>query len=360
MISPFPYYNKEEEKLEDGLIFPIHNFCKNVFNEKCKQHYSDCKNESGPKKCPYGFATMIEGKEYQNKTFFTSLNIEKVSDKKKLKKKIKSHEFSFAISLKKIWEIIEANKRWIAQQAYSNNRVKAINTKEKTVSDKKEILDDTLHELRRINKQLKKQAFFLDKELEAERVDINSIRNKSRNILSSAQLTSVRLNAYDFTLNPDLVETGIKTKVNLYKKFEKARYCLSFNSEEKSQKIIFNGTSHLEIETYEIIDILPYILFENAIKYSPPSSIVSCDFIVQNHELISISVTNKGPLLSKEECEKVLTKGYRGILVRDTVKGTGKGLAIANMICDFNNLELNIECQRINDEIGEFTATIIF
>ncbi|OFY94227.1 MAG: hypothetical protein A3K10_17610 [Bacteroidetes bacterium RIFCSPLOWO2_12_FULL_31_6] len=358
MESPLPILDDITRAPKDGTLCDTHNYCKLAFNTKCTEHYKSS-TEEGTHICPYGFATIVK-KNNTGSTIYTSLNIDKISNKKWLKKKIKKHEKSILLDKKKVDDMIKSFELQNAEHTYSKNAVRNINIKENTVNDKKELLDDTLHELRRINKQLKKQAFFLDKELETSDFDYESVKNKAKNVLSSAQLVSVRLNAYDFTLNPGLVETGNKITTHVYRKFEKAKHCLSTYANDKKININFIGSCYDTINAYEIFDILPYVLIENAIRYSPEEGSIKCEFIVTNKKLNSIKITNIGPILSKEELPKLLEKGVRGKSVINKIKGTGKGLYIVKLICDYNDLEIKIDSVPIDLENGTFTATISF
>lgn len=359
MDAPLPIYFDNNSHPIDGSLLPTHQYCKISFNDKCKAHYSKIKKTEGIHVCPYGFASVVSNHQNQNKCF-TSLIIEGFSIKKVIKKKLRKNESNISMTSQKIQDLIKTYEKQNAEQIFAINVTREFDRKSNVIENKKEVLDDTLHELRRINKQLKMQAFFLNKELEKEHVDIEDIREKAKNIQAATELVSVRLNAYDFTLNPELVETGEKTNTNLYRKFEKAKKCLSLYAQEENVSVTFSGNSHELIKAYEIIDILPYILIENGIRYSPVNGNVQCIFNVGNNKLQSIVVKNIGPKLDKDELPRILLKGERGKSVIGKIKGTGKGLYIVKLICDFNDIDFSVESIPIDKDTGEFIATIRF
>lgn len=359
MQSPFPIYINDNQHPKDGSLYNTHNYCKLSFNNNCKLHYSKIKDNEGFYQCPYGFASYVS-KNNNETRIFTSLYIDKISVKKWLRKKIKKTDSQLSINTDKVTELIKSYDKQCAEQNYAKHLTRDIDRKTNIVENKKEVLDDTLHELRRINKQLKMQAFFLNKELESEDLDLTSIKDKAKNIQAATELVSVRLDAYDFTLNPDLVETGNKMGVNLYRKFEKAKKCLSLYAIDEEVQVVFEGNSHELIKAYEIIDIMPYILIENAIRYSPSQGIVNCKFNISDNALSSIEIKNIGPKLEEEELPKILEKGVRGKSVQDKIKGTGKGLHIVKLICDYNDIDFSVDSKPIDNEYGEFTATIKF
>lgn len=357
MKSPIPQLISADSVPEDGTLYKTHAFCKQVFNSKCKEHYKACSANKGFHICPYGFATYVS-KNNTSKEIYSSLRVKGISKEKWLKKRLKKNETNPIFTKESLVSLIKETQRLKAEHIYSRTVVRDIDKKENHVNSKKELLDDTLHELRRINKQLKKQAFFLEKELSAETFDLKSVRDKSKNVLSAAQLVSVRLNAYDFTLNPGLVETGSKADMNLYKKFEKARYCLSLFAQEQENFIEFLGSCHNSIKAYEILEILPYILLENALRYSPKGKSISCHFNLNENKLESISVKNIGPIIEKDELNIITEKGERAKSVIGKIKGTGKGLYIVKLICDYHGFDLTIESDPIDENLGNFRATI--
>jgi signal transduction histidine kinase len=357
MDAPLPEYLDNNSHPKDGSLLPTHHFCKITFNDKCKTHYSKIKSIEGLHVCPYGFVSLINTHE---NNCFTSLNVQGISKKKILRKKLRKNESNITMTSNKIQELIKAYEKQKAEHIFAKNITRDFDRKTNVVENKKEVLDDTLHELRNINKQLKKQAFFLNKELEKEKYNIELIRENAKNIRAATELVTVRLNAYDFTLNPELVEFGDKIKTNLYRKFEKAKKCLSVYADDQNVNVTFLGNSHELVLAYEIIDILPYILIENGIKYSPINGTVQCTFNSCNQKLESIIVKNIGPKLDKDELSGIIEKGKRGKSVEGKIKGTGKGLYLVKLICDYNDIEFSVDSKIIDNKTGEFIATLKF
>lgn len=359
MNHPLPKVIEEGVIPEKGQLYDLHRFCKNAFNDKCIDHYKKIGDSDGFHQCPYGFTSFVV-KGAQNKEILTSLNVDKVSNKRWVKKRLQKNESPNVLTKSQVEEIVADYHRYRAQNNYSKNIIRDIDTKKAKVDSKNELLDDTLHELRKMNKQLKSQAFFLNKKLEQDQFDQYEVRKIAKNIQSSVELVSVRLNAYDFTLNPGLVETGQMIPVNLYRKFEKARHCLSVYANSELVKVSFTGNCYDLIPSYEIVDILPYILVENGIKYSPPEGEVKCNFITEGSELVRIEVENEGPLLNPDEVPEITEKGKRGRAVTGKIKGTGKGLYVVKLICDYNNIGFSVESIRLNDDLGIFRAILDF
>lgn len=347
-IIPFPHVELSYAEVSDGVFQKKHKFCSNL-NHICKNFYSSL-SENTISNCPYGFSvykTIINGKT----RIFTSLNIESKSDRKQVQKRQKDLEKRYKIT----FEEFKGYLSWFADTEanfiVNKNLLRNIDSSTIKVEHKKEILDDTLHELRKLNNQLKKQAFILTKECEKGAPSFIAIDDKSKNILSTSQLISVRLNAYDFTLNPSLVESQNKISINVYKKFEKAKHCLEILAKEKNVNINFIGNSHYMLDCYEIFDILPFIVFENAIKYSPINSDIKCVFVTDNGTLKRIECSNLGLVPSKDELGTLTDKGARGKSVSNKTDGTGKGLYLAKLICDFHDVKLTLKTDKVPEEL---------
>jgi len=74
-------------------------------------------------------------------------------------------------------------------------------------------------------------------------------------------------------------------------------------------------------------------VLENARKYSPPGSPVKIEVARKNGKA-SITVLDRGAGFASDELDHIFEKFYRGKRGRDTVEGTGMGLAIARSIVE--------------------------
>jgi two-component system sensor histidine kinase KdpD len=74
-------------------------------------------------------------------------------------------------------------------------------------------------------------------------------------------------------------------------------------------------------------------LLNNALKYSPPSSLIQITAQSQS-DTIAIGVSNIGPGIPKSEQDLIFEKFYRGREVRERIPGTGMGLTIAREIIE--------------------------
>ncbi len=350
---------KNSSEIIEGIFEKPFVFCTRHFNSKCIEHYKKANISEGFYICPYGFTTY-HTKINNKKTIYTSIEVEgkrnrKLTKKYKTKKDIKKvHTLKDFYKLNK-WES-ESNSIYTAK----SNILRDFDKETSIVEQKREILDDVLHELRKLNNMIKKQAFSMLKGFENKNPIIDFIELKAKNIYATSQTISVRLNAYDFTLNPEIVELNPLKKIGIYRKFEKAKYNVQILTQDLDISIRFKGKSHTKKLCYDIIEILPYILFDNAIKFNHEKNDITCEFIKKKGELSEIIVSNYAILPDKKELSRLTEKHFRSENVIE--KGTGKGLHLASMICEQHDFDLifdSVEKEIINGKpFGIFQVKI--
>lgn len=355
-INGLPQILNENKKPINGVYENVFDFCDKNHNAKCINHYKSISNKKGYHVCPYGFTSHVANVNGRD-VIYTSIDVEGQSNRKLVKRNKSKKDQKRRFSKNDIEKIKNWESNIDANFNAKTNILRDYDQNVKVVSQKKEVLDDTLHELRKLNNILKKQAFLLKSELSAINYKYSEILVRSKNIHSTSQLVSARLNAYDFTLNPEIVESNPPARISLYRKFEKARHCLEVITKELGIEILFKGESRAMDEYYEIIDILPFILFENAIKFCYKNNPIECEFIESDGSLHEIIIKNKTQLPQERDLENLKKKHIRSQNIED-IAGSGKGLYIAALICDYHNIDMKIETEHENTigdkEIGNF------
>lgn len=364
-IFPFPYKLNYSGELNDGIFIKIPYFClHNKSSIKCRDFYKSIKDIEGFHTCPYGFGLNIV-KHGEMKLIFTCLNIEKITDKKLIQKRLNDKDFLPRLSteyynslIKDVFALIEnANEFY----AYLNDKEQYNNE----VEDQKEILNNTFHELRKLNSQLKTQTENLILQTNQLQRDEELYRVKylAQNIFSTTQLVSIRLNTYDFGVNPDLALTEVKSKIQIHKKVVKVAHCLREYANEHHVKINIIGESYSLVEANDVLELLPYLLLDNAIKYSLKNKNIEVKFTEKDDKLI---IAFKGMSLRPSDSE-LLNLKERGIRSEraSNIEGQGIGLYLANYICELNDIDLKIELGKNReyfnqDTYSDFIATLTF
>jgi two-component system sensor histidine kinase KdpD len=72
-------------------------------------------------------------------------------------------------------------------------------------------------------------------------------------------------------------------------------------------------------------------LIGNAVKYSPPGSLIVISAI-QADDIVTVRIRDQGPGIPHNELESIFERFYRGSRTQDSVAGTGMGLSVARDI----------------------------
>mgnify|MGYP000737122166 CR=1 FL=1 len=228
----------------------------------------------------------------------------------------------------------------------------------------KEVLENFLHEVDQLNTIIKYSAELISKSSKG-KFNKPVIEHHSSVILENSYLLATQYDMVNYLLNPELVTIEKKGKRNIFGKFQKARISFKRLMKSKKLKISILGQVESLIEAYPVIDTLPIILLDNAIKYSPKESEIEIEFS-ESPKYVNIIITNDGPCLELEEIEKVFERGYRGKEAELTdIPGKGFGLSFLKDICKIHEatvkLKLSDNCYVLNDiEYSTFSIEMDF
>ena len=306
----FPSYDFDKKTIITGSIYPCSPFCMRK-RERCANFYNGIKN-NGIFTCPYGFSTISKGE-----IIATGIGITGYCDKNKIKRNGYTS---------KILSFNEANE--IVNLVYEKN---IIDRQFKTIE---ELILELFHDVRKVNGTTKNNCQEL-----LDGIDENDPKKKALlNILDASNLISLRLDYYQFVVNPN---TLIKNeKISIYRIYEK---CIqAFKSTTQPRGINFNlGKYWKGVDGQRIINLVPYVILENAIKYAPNNSEISVSFVDANDNC-TVTVSSLGPKVEANELDLIFRSGYRGIhaLDKKNISGTGLGLSIVKDICDKHGFEV--------------------
>ena len=207
-----------------------------------------------------------------------------------------------------------------------------------------DLLFDLLHEAHTLSNVISKYSTIISRAVNGSKIDENAIRDHANKIVESANLLSLWLNMTELEINPGYFENQAPLPdISLYGRFHKAKINFKQVARDKKIKVSISGESEALLSMYPIIDMLPYVLLENALKYSPKEDEIEIEFN-ETADFIKVAVCSVGPTLRKDELDRVFEKGFRGdIAKRIVAQGSGRGLALAKQICDIHNATIHIE-----------------
>ncbi len=201
-----------------------------------------------------------------------------------------------------------------------------------------------LHEMRRLNTEISTFCEELGKAA-ADGV-VERVADLSESINYASGLVSSRLVFTDFELNPTSLARQAKIGMGIYRKFDKARRLLYKSTRAKSIQVNFEGNSFTEVEAIPAFELVPFVILDNAIKYSPRDQ----EIVIKFEERptwncrTKVTVSSVGPQVEPDEIQAILQRGVRGRNAdRGKIPGDGLGLFLVETLARSTNAKLSVK-----------------
>lgn len=180
---------------------------------------------------------------------------------------------------------------------------------------------------------------------QAQRARINKdnaeLADSLKTIVATQTMLKARIDYLDYTTGVDRFETV--EKIPVYSRVDKVVKCFRATAKDKAVAIELSGQSFRFTKGPNILDIVPYTLVDNAIKYSPPHYCVEVRVYDLDGRTV-VSISSIGPTVHGDEQEKIFEVGFRGksaLEVRPS--GTGIGLSVAKEIVEKFSGEIDVK-----------------
>lgn len=195
------------------------------------------------------------------------------------------------------------------------------------------LINRGVHDVRHINADIKSAAEDLKFILQGYPVDLQRSDVQVGRIKAMAEILSARLDFLDYFANPSLA-TQAQVPIAVFKKVDKAKRVLASRAFERNVRLSLRGAGTAKVAGPRVFDVVPYIVIENAIKYSPSGETVEVEYGEKGADVV-VAVRNIGPALDDREKESIFLPGYRGRrAVESDVRGTGLGIYFAKMVVE--------------------------
>lgn len=350
---PYPLKNESGRPPTDGLSMSCPVYCRNHFlKANCEQHYKEMSADENIKQkyCPKGFLTLKLGAP-KEEIFATGIVGEHSKQKMDptvygANKKNRTTDLEIQNWLGAISKVISMAKR-----------------------DEHESLKKTLqpyHDIKRmlgaINAQC--EAYALKQSGNPLRDALVKLPPEIKAIHKAVELIEQQCEIPDLLVNPELMRSGPREARKIHNSFFKVAKILDATARSGGRKIQL-GDTFSELNVYGTFDLLPFILLDNAIKYSFEDQEISVQFRPVGRSLV-IEITNFGPIVSSAELGQLTQLFFRGahasIFARE---GSGIGLYLANQLAQINGGSLELECVGTSNFIngiegGNFCARLRF
>ena len=311
--------------------------CNNNKQRRCNEFYRNIDGKHGFHKCPCGLGAYVS-KQFPN-MIFTGMRIESVFDRKKTKL-MGASDFFPVFPMALIERSLNSTHDLSSQIDELAKNLEIAKTQNSSHS---RFVNTTLHEIRSLNAAVKSQSEELGKVVDQKGAEgIEQIKYLQKNLFASSSLITMRLNAYDFQNNPSLVFGLESTQIEIHKKFTKVAHCLRTSSWKENALIHLEGNCYGAIMAHDVFEMLPFVILDNAIKYTPRGDAIYVTFF-ETRPNLNITVSNIGPTLTDEEKQKVFLESERGSNARKLTDGCGLGLYLAKIICDHYGIKITIK-----------------
>jgi len=169
-----------------------------------------------------------------------------------------------------------------------------------------------MHEVRRFSGELCSYSEELNK-IVSKNDPVDRINNLGETIFHTSGMLSARLGFTDIELNPLTIQKQIRLRSGIYRKFEKSQRILSQKAKYRNIKIIFEGTSYFEIDAIQAFELVPFVILDNSIKYSPDEQPVYVRFEDKGNNNLIVTISSLGPTIELNEKDRLFDRGFRGI-----------------------------------------------
>jgi Histidine kinase-, DNA gyrase B-, and HSP90-like ATPase len=328
---PFPLSDGTSFPPSDGYLVKCPSFLKTLSAQPYQRLFASLGEEERLYTDPVGFSVMpvhLDGKKH----FIVGVRVDGFYDQKKTKAKIGS-DFNPVFPLEAFIDTLTRSRASTQTESATAGNVSS-------ATESAQFVQFTMHEIRRLNLDVKAQAEEMTANLNRGAVDRDFLDYRAQNIFGTSSLISIRLNSYDFHVNPNALMLGEAIPIEIFKKFDKTKHCLQVECRRRQVQIRLDGNCRRSIQGYPIFELLPFVLLENAIKYSPPDQGITISF-VEDKKGLEVIVTSIGPRLSDEEHKLLFQRDFRGANAKKTNDGSGAGLHFAKLVCDLHKVQIS-------------------
>lgn len=192
------------------------------------------------------------------------------------------------------------------------------------------ILRSSIHEVRSINTDIYHSA------LGANNNGGVATNKALKNIVALSGLLKERTDFLDAISNPLMLSIR-GGKSDIYRMFDKVIRSLYASSIQKSVRIRLSGDTKGRVEGIQLFSVIPYLMLQNALKYAPRNTEITVN-LQEDDDTIYVKTSSWGPLVEKDEFDKIFRSGYRGIHAVEFEKdGTGIGLYFLKQLIEMHD-----------------------
>lgn len=320
-----------------GEFLDISPTClENIKNRRCSGFYDVLLRRpdltTGFYICPKGYSVYVYRSHDKIRVFPC---LRRQEDRRKIKRRVANDNFYLPVL------------KTIKLQALINHDIHMSNQVDKLEAAEGNIYSIT-HDFKSLNARIKQHCETIFSQYPEDSntpVDVPHLFGILKEIMFCSTMIDGRFAMLDFEQAPEEYLKSSPFTCNIFKKFDKIRMLLS-NYMRKHVKINLRGNCYKCITAYSSFEFIPFLILENAIKYSSPQGEIDVTFEVDADNL-QVMISSFGPFCSSDDIQHVFEKGYRGQYAKGFCKGHGLGLFFVKKIADLHNIRLGLETPKV-------------
>lgn len=207
-----------------------------------------------------------------------------------------------------------------------------------------------VHDLRALSNAIYNSA--LEAQSWVTKGNYSEVRKRLENVLASQGMLKMRTDALDFVGNTASVIQ--EQSIHPFRKVDKVIRCFKSSAMYQRKVLNLSGNSFGRVRGPDIFELIPYVLIDNAIKYSP--EMYPIDVVATEGENFQFYVESFGPFIGHQERDEIFRKGVRGrAALNSNVPGSGVGLHMAKKLINDNfNGSVEVEQEVASDFVDGF------
>ncbi len=159
-----------------------------------------------------------------------------------------------------------------------------------------------------------------------------------------SELISARIELIDLaasSLDSPLGQSSVP--VSVYKKFDKIMKCYIAYAAKRKISFTIDGDSRSQTRGIEHFEMIPLIVIDNAVKYSPNNKSIEI-VIREESNLIYATVISLGPKIKELERKSIFEREFRGEnAIKSGKSGSGIGLYFAQRLLASIGAKISVE-----------------
>lgn len=203
----------------------------------------------------------------------------------------------------------------------------------------KSLATENVHEIRSMNTSLYHAGFELQEQLlyDKQRLPL------AKNVVALSELISARIELTDLTTS-NLEESGnlLNTPIPVYRKFDKIIKCYIAYAAKREITFSLNGDSRGKTRGIDHFEMIPLIVIDNAVKYSPNKHTIEVKF-EEDEKSIFVDIKSLGPKIEPHEMKSIFERETRGEnAIKSGQSGSGIGLYFARKLLNTIGAKISV------------------